>query len=85
VEDALNVLVERIGKLLERYEKVNAEKKQLLEANSALEEKVKELQERIDVLEREAEELRNKTKGSEVAQEKLDSLLSRINEAIGSE
>ncbi len=85
MEDALSVLTERIGKLLENYEKLSAEKKQLIEANSALENRVKELQEHIDSLEREAEQLRSSSKGTEVVQEKVDSLLSRINDVIGKE
>ena len=82
MEDALNLFEQQIEKLVEAVVKLKTEKKKLLETNESLQKQIKDLQGQLEATRQENEELKQTGGGGE-AKERLDSLLSRINEALG--
>ncbi len=83
MEDTLSLFEQQIERLLDAVIKLKAEKKQLLEANEALQKQVQDLQNRVEELQNEVDELSKSAQGGQMVQERLDSLLSRINKALG--
>ena len=83
MDDPVSILEKQLEKLLDALVKLKAEKRQLLEANEALQKQVKQLQSRVDALQQESDDIKKASKGSQVAHDRMDSLLSRINDALG--
>ncbi len=83
MDDSFAVFEQQIEKLIEAVVKLKTEKKQLLEANEELQERIKQIQGELDKAQEETDSLKQSAQGSEPAKEKLDSLLSRINDALG--
>ena len=83
MKDALDLFEQQIEKLVGAVVKLKTEKKKLLETNESLQKQVKDLQTQLENMRQENDELRRSCQGSSEAKERLDSLLSRINEALG--
>jgi len=83
MDDSFAVFEQQIEKLIGAVVKLKTEKKQLLEANEELQERINQIQGELDKAHEETDSLKQSAQSSEPVKEKLDSLLSRINDALG--
>lgn len=86
MEDTFEVLQGQILKLLEALGKLKSDKKQLLEEKEGLNKEIAQLNKKIEDLQNENNQLHNQlrqiSQGPKIDQQKVETLLAKVEEAI---